>query len=45
MARVLDMATASSMAIVGTVGMVGMAIGPAATQALGIGRSLRPLAA
>jgi hypothetical protein len=40
---VLDMAMASNMAIVGTVGMAGMALGPVATQALGIGRFLQPL--
>ena len=40
------MATASNRDIVGKVGMAGMAlmvIGPAATQALGIGQSLQPL--
>jgi hypothetical protein len=48
MAQVLDMVTASNMAIVGTlgmVGMVGMGIGPVATRVLGIGRFLQPLVA
>jgi hypothetical protein len=42
-ALVLNMAMASNMAIVGTVGMAGMAIGHVATQVLGIGRFLQPL--
>ena len=40
---VLDMAMASNMAIVGTVGMVGMALGRVVTQVLGTGRFLQPL--